>query len=305
MDRIAGMEAFVAVVEAGGFQNAAKQLGISRALVSKRLAGLERNLGVQLLHRTTRRVSMTGPGSEFYESCRRIVTEFKEAAGELTRLQQQPSGMLKLNAPMSFGQLHLAPAIIDFQRLHPNIAIQLTLTDRFVDVIDEGYDLVVRIGALRGSSLIARRLCPMRRVLCATTDYLARHGAPARPEEVGSHRLLHYGWLASGGRWQLNGPEGETFVEVKDAFCVNNGDVLKTAALAGAGIALLPTFLCAPELRSGALVRLLPEHEARLIPLHALWPASTPLPARLRAFIDFLVARFGRERPTWDEGIDP
>ena len=142
MDRIAGMEAFVAVVEAGGFQAAARQLGVSRALVSKRLSALERTLGVQLLHRTTRRLSVTGPGSAFYESCQRILGEFRDAAGELTQLQLQPRGTLKINAPMSFGQLQLAPALIEFQRLHPGIAIQLTLTDRFVDVIEEGYDLV-------------------------------------------------------------------------------------------------------------------------------------------------------------------
>ena len=173
MDRIAGMEAYVAVVEAGGFQAAARQLGISRALVSKRLAALELAIGVQLLHRTTRRLSVTGPGTEFYESCRRILREFHQTTAEMAQSQQQPRGTLKINAPMSFGQSQLAPALFDFLRLQPGIAVQLSLTDRFVDVIDEGYDVVMRIGVLRGSSLIARRLCPVRRVLCAAPGYLA------------------------------------------------------------------------------------------------------------------------------------
>ena len=303
MDRIAGMEAFVAVVEAGGFQAAARQLGISRALVSKRLSALERTLGIQLLHRTTRRLSVTGPGSAFYESCQRILGEFRHATGELTQLQLQPRGTLKVNAPMSFGQLHLAPTLIEFQRLHPGIAIQLTLTDRFVDVVDEGYDLVLRIGALSGSSLIARRLCSVKRVLSAAPAYLALAGIPARAEELVTHRLLHYGWLATGARWHLVGPDGRTVVDVPETLCVNNGDVLKAAALAGAGITLLPTFLCAPELRTGALVRVLPEQEARPIALHAIWPASRLIPARLRTFIDFLVGRFGSDPPTWDHGL--
>jgi DNA-binding transcriptional LysR family regulator len=280
MDRLAGMEAFVAIVEAGGFQGAARQLGVSRALISKRLAALERTLGVQLLHRTTRRLSVTGPGAEFYESCQRILGEYRHATSTLTQLQLQPGGTLKVNAPMSFGQLHLAPALVDFLRLYPGITMQLTLTDRFVDIIEEGYDLVMRIGDLRGSSLIARRLCPIRRVLCAAPVYLAQAGTPARADELGRHRLLHYGRLATGARWHLTGPDGVTVVEVPEGLCVNNGDVLKAAAISWAGIALLPTFLCAPELRSAALARVLPEHQARPIALHALWrPAGSCRPA--------------------------
>mgnify|MGYP001282498067 CR=1 FL=1 len=302
MDRLAGMEAFVAIVDAGGFQAAARQLGVSRALLSKRLAALERSLGVQLLRRTTRRLSVTGPGAEFHERCRRILAEFREAAAELARQQDEPRGTLRINAPMSFGQLHLAPALFDFMREHPGISIQLTLTDRFVDVVEEGYDLVVRIGPLRDSSLIARRLGPVRRVLCAAPDYLARAGTPSRPDELPAHRLLQYGWLATGLRWHLTGPDGESALDVAGAFCANNGDVLKTAARAGLGIALLPTFLCASELARGELVRVLPQHEAAPIWLHALWPASRLMPSRLRRFIDFLALRFG-ERQTWDEAL--
>ena len=203
------MEAFAAVVETGGFQSAARQLGVSRALVSKRVAGLEQAMGVQFLRRTTRKLSVTGPGEEFYERCRRILAEFHEATGELALLQREPRGALKVNAPMSFGQLHLAGALLAFMCEHPKIIVQLTLTDRFVDVVEEGYDVVVRIGALRGSSLIARRLCPIRRVLCASPGYLAEAGSPTTPAALRDHRLLQYGQLATGQRWQLTGPDGE------------------------------------------------------------------------------------------------
>ncbi|MFO1047058.1 MAG: LysR family transcriptional regulator [Geminicoccaceae bacterium] len=302
MDRIAGMEAFAAVVETGGFQSAARQLGVSRALVSKRVAGLEADLGVQLLRRTTRKLSVTGPGADFYERCRRILGEFREATGELTRLQREPRGVLKVNGPMSFGQLHLAAAMVAFMCDHPQITVQLTLTDRFVDVVEEGYDIVLRIGALRGSSLIARRLCPIRRVLCASPDYLAGAGTPAAPADLSNHRLLQYGLQGAGQRWQLTGPEGDTTVDVPPAFCVNNGDVLRAAAQAGLGIVLLPTFICGDALRSGELVRVLPQHQAQPIALHALWVENRVMPSRLRRFLDFLVARFGAEHPAWDAG---
>jgi DNA-binding transcriptional LysR family regulator len=246
---------------------------------------------------------VTGPGAEFYESCRRILGEFKLAASELAQTQRQPKGLLKVNAPMSFGQLHLAPALIEFLDSHAGIAIQLSMTDAFVDVVDGGYDLVLRIGALRGSSLVARRLCPIRRVLCAAPAYLARQGAPAIAADLAGHRLLNYGHEAIGTRWHLFGPEGEATVEVASALCANNGDVLKTAALAGTGIAMLPTFLCADELRRGTLVQVLPGLAPRAVALHAIWPASRVQPTRLRAFIDFLVARFGGDRPAWDQGI--
>lgn len=303
MDRIAAMEAFAAVVESGGFQNAARQLGVSRALVSKRVAGLERDVGVQLLHRTTRKLSVTGPGEEFYERCRRILAEFRDATDELALLQHEPRGVLKVNAPMSFGQLHFAGALIEFLCEHPKLKVELTLTDRFIDVIEDGYDVVLRIGALRGSSLIARRLCPIRRVLCASPGYLAEAGAPESLADLPRHRLLQYGQPPAGRRWNLAGPEGDIAVEINATFSVNNGDVMKSAAIGGIGIALLPTFVCGEELRSGSLVRVLPRHEGQAIALHALWPESRLMPSRLRQFVDFLVERFSRDPPSWDRGL--
>lgn len=304
MDRLAGIEAFVAIVEAGGFQAAAKQLGLSRALVSKRIAALERSLGTQLLHRTTRRLAVTAAGAEFYERAKRIRAEIDAAMAELAQHQAEPAGLVKINAPMSFGQLHLAPVLVEFMQAFPRVNLQLTLTDHFVDVVDEGYDLVLRIGALRDSSLIARRLTPVRRYLCASPAYLAEAGTPDTPQALRAHRLLHYGWLATGTRWQLVSASGEeTVVEGPISLCVNNGDLLAAAASSGLGITLLPTFIIAPELRAGRLVRLLPGWEGAPIALSALWPSSRVLPLRVRTLIDFLVTRFSEEPPAWDSGV--
>ena len=201
---------------------------------------------------------------------------------------------------MSFGQRHVAPALIDFMHLHPRITVQLTLTDRFVDSIEEGFDIVLRIGELRDSSLNTRQLGLVRRVLCASPAYLRRAGTPQRPQDLPAHRLLHYGWLVTGTRWHLIGPDGEVTVDGPGSLCVNNGEVLQAAALAGLGVVLLPTFIVGPSLENGDLIRVLPGYEAPPHVLHALWPASHLRPARLRAFIDFLVERFGGEPPRWE-----
>jgi DNA-binding transcriptional LysR family regulator len=302
MDRIAGMQAFMALVEAGSFHAAARQLGLSRALVSKRVAALERELGVSLVQRTTRALSVTGPGAEFLEPCRQVLEAYEAATAGLARHQAEPRGLLRVNGPMSFGQLHLAPAVLDFAGGHPDIGIQLTLTDRFVDPIEEGFDLVVRIGAPRASSLVARRLGTVRRVLCASPGYLGAAGTPATPEDLQRHKVLHYGWQATGSRWHLLGPEGEVVLDLPRGFCANNGEVLRMAALADRGIGLLPTFIVGPALRDGRLARVLEAWEAPPIVLHALWPQSRLLPARTRAFIDFLVERFAGDPPPWESG---
>lgn len=299
MDRLAGMESFVAVAETGSFSAAAKRLGVSRAVVGKRVAALEKTMGAQLLHRTTRRVSITGPGSEFYERCRMIIDEYALAGDELARNQIEPQGIVKLNAPMSFGQLHLAPAILDFMERHSDILVHLTLTDRFVDVVAEGYDLVVRIGELEDSSLIARRLAPVRRVVCASPTYLAKHGTPQTPADLAGHRILHYGLHRTGTRWDLIGANGNTSVEVSVDYCVNNGEILAAAAVAGRGITLLPTFIVGADMQLGRLVRILPEHEATTVGLHAVWPPNRLQPTRVRFLIDLLIERFAG-RPQWD-----
>jgi DNA-binding transcriptional LysR family regulator len=300
MDRIAGMEAFTAVVETGGFQSAARQLGVSRALVSKRVAGLERAMGVQLLRRTTRKLSVTGPGEEFFERCRRILAEFREASGELALLQHEPRGALKVNAPMSFGALYLGTAIADVMAAYPDLKVEMTLNDRFIDPIEEGVDVTIRIATLDDSSLIARKLAPARRALVASPDYLARNGEPQSPDDLANHRCLNYGHTTTLQRWQLT-HEGRTIVVPISSFlCSNNGDVLKAAALNGQGITKLPTFLVGPDIKAGRLVVVLPDYPPTELGLFALYAPNRYLAAKTRLLIDFLAARFG-EHPTWDQ----
>jgi DNA-binding transcriptional LysR family regulator len=299
MDRLDGFKAFVTVVETGSFTAAASKLDLSRALISKRIAALEEDLGARLLNRTTRRLSVTGPGAAFHDRCVRILAEFEAANAELQSQQIEPTGMLKINAPMTFGTMHLTPAVVHFMQAHPKLQVQLTLNDRFVDLIDEGYDIGIRIGALADSSLTARRLAPVRRVLCASPAYVDGAGKPAHPTELGRHRCLHYGYLATGTRWRLSGPDGEHAAEIRPCLCVNNGEALMRAALGGLGVALLPTFICGAELQDGQLIRLMPDYEPPEIAVNAIWPTNRMLTTKVRRFIDFLVGHFG-DRPYWD-----
>ncbi|WP_179188158.1 LysR family transcriptional regulator [Kiloniella majae] len=300
MSRLSGMEAFIAVTETGSFSAAGKRLGIARAVVSKRVSALESTMGARLLNRTTRRVSITGPGTEFYERCRVIIEEFYVARDELAKNQIEPEGHIKLSVPMSFGQLHLAPALLDFMEFYPKIVVNMILTDRFVDVIAEGYDLVVRVGNLEDSSLISRHLAPVKRILCASPNYLELMGSPDKPEDLTHHRILHYGWHQTGTRWDLQGKNDKKSIEVEVNFSANNGEVLAAAAKAGRGVALIPNFVIADELKEGKLVRVLPDYEATSIGLHALWPASKLQPTRVRILIDFLINRFSG-RAYWDQ----
>lgn len=292
MDTMAGMKAFVGVVEAGSFSAAARTLGLSRALVGKRVAALENELGAQLLNRTTRQVSVTGPGAEFYEYCRRIIDEFETARNELTNNQASPQGLIKLNAPMSFGQLCIAPALLEFKDRYPEIAIQLSLNDHYVDVVAEGFDLVLRIGDLEDSSLISRHLSPIRHIVCASPDYIKKFGMPASPQDLSQHKLLLYGLSRTGTRWNLTGPDGPVSVEVHADFCANNGEVLAIAAIAGHGVTMLPTFIAGADLEASRLTRVLTEYQAPTLDLYALWPSSRLQPARVRKLIDFLVGHF-------------
>lgn len=298
-NRLELIASFVQVVASGGFTAAASRLGLSRAVVSKHVIALERRLGVQLLNRTTRRVAATEAGLAYYERCARILAELEEADLAISRLQAQPRGTLKVNAPMSFGTLHLAPAIATFAGLYPELRVNLVLNDRFVDMLDEGFDVGIRIGRLEDSTLIVRRIAPARRVLCAAPAYLARRGAPRHPRELATHACLQYGYLASGTTWKLSGPDGEHAVAIEAAVCVNNGEVLRDLAIGGLGIALLPTFIVGPALAEGALLPLLDDYRAPETNINVIYPPSRHLSAKVRVFTDFLVERIG-PTPYWD-----
>lgn len=290
MDTFAGMQAFHAVVEAGGFAAAAVKLGVSRALVSKRVAGLEQELETRLLARTTRRVALTEAGAAFHRRCADLLVGFEQARAELGELREEPTGTLKVNAPMSFGTRYLAPLVGSFLSACPGVGLQLVLNDRFVDLLEEGFDVAIRIGALRDSSLIARKLAPTRNVLCAAPDYLARHGTPRQPSDLTSHRCLHYGYLSSGTRWRFVGPRGPAHVTVRPVVTANNGDVLARAAVDGQGIVLGPDFIVADDLAAGRLVPLLRAFQPSENAIHAVWPAGAAPTAKLRRFVDHLAA---------------
>ena len=299
MENLAGMAVFAKVVEAKSFTAAAAQLGISKSAVSKQVSRLEDNLGARLLNRTTRRLSLTETGAAFYERCTRVVAEAEEAALAVTRLQSEPRGRLKLNAPMSFGLLHVAPAIPAFLARYPDLHIDMTMTDSFTDLGEEGYDLAIRIATLADSSLIARRLAPNRRVVCATPAYFERHGTPRRPEDLAHHNCLSYAYMPLEEQWQFSVEGRSRPVAVSGNFRTNNGDALRAAALAGLGVSVLPTFIVGRDIQDGRLAAVLAEHVISNSSVYAVYPHNRHLSAKVRAFVDFLVGQFGPE-PYWD-----
>ncbi|MFT5539581.1 MAG: DNA-binding transcriptional LysR family regulator [Alphaproteobacteria bacterium] len=299
MDKLAAMEIFTQVVDAGSFSEAARWMGQSRSAVSKHIAELEADLGVQLLFRTTRRMTPSEAGLAYVERCRTILAEIEETERAVSAADQQPRGLLRVNSPMSFGILHLGPAIADFMKAHPALQVQMTLDDRFVDPIAEGFDVTIRIADLKDTSLIARRLIAMRIAICAAPDYLKAHGTPQTPEDLRRHTCLHYGNLSTGLQWVLNGPDGAHRVPIQARLCTNNGQVLRDGALAGLGICALPTFIVGRELQAGLLVPILPGYGFGESAVYALYAPSRYLAAKVRVFIGFLVDRF-KDQPTWD-----
>jgi DNA-binding transcriptional LysR family regulator len=299
MDKLDAMNAFAKVVAAGSYAEAARRLGLTRSAVSKAVMELEQLLGARLLDRTTRRVTPTEAGSAYYERCVSILADVEETELQISRLHDEPRGILKINAPMSFGILYLGEAVAEFMRSYPELRIELTLNDRFIDPLEEGVDVTVRIGTLSDSSLIARRLAPARLSLVASPEYLARAGLPANPEDLAQHKCLAYGHMASVHRWQLRHGTETITAPFQAALCSNNGEVLRAAALAGNGIALLPTFLVGPDIAAGRLQVVLPDYPPLELGIFALYAPNRYLAAKTRVFIDFLAKRLGEE-PTWD-----
>jgi len=301
--QLESMALFARVVEAGGFSAAARELGLSKASVSKRVARLEDRLGVRLLNRTTRRLSLSEAGEAFYAGCRRMMSEAEAAEQAVTYLASAPRGTLRVNAPMSFGQLHLAPAMTAFLRRYPELAVDLVLDDREINLVQDGFDVGVRIKALRDSSLIARRLAPARALICAAPSYLAAHGQPARPEDLTRHPCLLYSYQAEPGVWLLRGPDGERRVRVNGRLRANNGEALREAAVAGFGLVLMPSFIVGEEVRRGRLTPVLSDWIAgEPLAIHAIYPASRNLSPKVRVFVDFLAERFAPE-PYWDREL--
>ena len=299
MDKLVSMRAFAKVVEHGSFSEAAREMRLSRSAVSKYVIDLEQELGVQLLNRTTRSASPTDNGRLYYERCVAILTEIEEADLAVAHLQAEPRGLLRVNGPMSFGTLHLGRAVAAFMERYTELQIELMLSDEQLDTVQEGFDVTIRIADLADSSLIARRIVPARRVLCASPAYLKRRGTPRHPKELRDHDCLSYGHLATGMQWKLTGKDGDHWLQVPWKLCTNNAEVLRDAAVSGRGIALLPTFIAGPELWRGKLTAILPGYRAPELSVCALYPPTRHLSMKVRVFIDFLVERFG-DKPYWD-----
>lgn len=299
MDKLTGMVVFARVVEAQSFTAAAAQLGMSRSAVSKTIAALEDRLGARLLNRTTRRLALTEVGQAFYERSARIVAEAEEAERAVTRLQVAPRGTLRVNAPVSFGILHLGPALALFMKRYPELRVDIRLNDGMVDLIEEGYDVAVRIAALPDSSLVARRLADNHMVVCAAPAYWERRGRPRQPSELARHACITYAHQRSPNEWPFAGPDGRFAVRVEGPLMSDNGDLALAAAVAGLGVVVLPCFLCGAALASGKLEPVLCDWMPPPSGIHAVYPHGRHLSAKVRAFIDFLVERFS-PLPEWD-----
>jgi DNA-binding transcriptional LysR family regulator len=296
MAKIEQMRAFTQVVTAGGFAAAARQMGLSRSVVNKLVIALENDLGVQLLQRSTRVVSPTETGLAFYDRCVEILASLEAAERSVMQLHTEPKGRLRINAPMTFGTMYLAPAIADFLLQYPELQVQLTLNDRFVDPIEEGFDVTLRIAAPQPmSSLFVQPLAPAERVLCAAPSYLERHGIPTHPHELSAHSCLHYGQLTVENRWTLTGADGEYTAIVRGVLCSNNGEVLRAAAIQGLGITLLPRFIVAAAIEQGLLQIVLPTYRPSVLAVEILYPVDRHLSTKIRLLVDFLRSRFRPE----------
>ena len=293
MDKVASLRAFVKVVETGSFAGAGRQLRLSRSAVSKYVAELEQSLGVQLLNRTTRHASPNEHGQMYFERVLALLGELDAADQAVAHAQSTPSGLLRINAPMSFGTLRLGPAIADFMEKYPDLKLQVVLSDDLLDPVQDGFDVTLRIAELESSSLIARKIAPIERAVCASPDYLERHGTPRHPRDLRVHAALTYGFLLTGNQWKLTGADGDHWIQPSWSLCVNNAEVLREAAIRGRGIALLPMFIAGEALHRGILQAVLSDYSAPPLTLYAIYPPTRHLSVKVRLFIDFLVERFG------------
>lgn len=299
MDRFLEMQTFNAVVDAGSFVKAADALNMSKAAVSRYVVDLETRLGVRLLHRTTRRLSLTDEGLVFHSRSKELLAELAEAEDEITSRSDAASGVLRINAPFTFGILHLAPLWGAFRELHPKVTLDVTLADRLVDLVEEGYDLAIRIASLDNSTLVSRKLATTRMVLCASPTYLERHGTPLGPGDLAGHDVISYSYWSTRDEWRFDGPRGPVSVKTKPCIHTNNGDTCRAAALMHQGVILQPTFLVGRDLADGSLVELMPEYRSIELGIYAVYPTRQHVSAKVRVLIEFLVSHFAGRGSSW------
>lgn len=298
MDKLELMKTFVAVVQEGAFTRAANKQELSPQLVSKYVSALEKNLQTRLLHRTTRKVTPTEAGKHYYSRCVQVLDEISEIEHSLVDWHQRVSGTLTINAPMSFGHRHLPKLLSDFQARYPEVEFKLQLTDQKVDIVEQGVDVALRIGALKSDNIIARRIAPIEVAVLASPDYLQRRGEPTTPEQLSGHALLHYSYAEPNQLSMLRGVKpGE--LALSQPIAANNGDMLVSMAELGAGIAIQPTFIAEHAIRSGRLKKILCQHQPKNLDLYLIYANRQFLPSKVRAFIDFASEYYG-ETPYWD-----
>lgn len=296
MDRVTAMRYYCRVVEQGGFAAAARQLGVTRATVNKYVVDLEEQLGVPLLLRSTRKVTPTDAGQRYYQRATAILAELAAAEAEVSIGREVPSGRLRVNAPLPFGELHLGAFVCDFVTANPAVEVQLDLSDRFIDPLDDAYDLTIRIAEpVDEANLVVKEICPVPILLCASPSYLAARGEPRTPAALANHDCLHFGHFRTGRRWTLGGEE----VLPEGRLCTNNATMLHQAVLAGQGIVALPTFIVGPDLAAGRLRALLPDHPMPVRSLQALYPFHRQVASKVTSFVSGLVDRFA-EAPPWE-----
>lgn len=302
-DSLSTMEVFVRVAREGSFSAAARSLGLTPSAVSKQVSRLEDRLGARLIARTTRQLALTEEGRAFHERAARILADVSEAEQAVSQMRGEVRGTLRVNLPVAFGRLHVAPLITDFLTEHPNLTMEVVHNDRYVDLIEEGVDLAVRIGELRDSSLIARRLAPNRRIICGAPAYLERRGTPKRPADLKHHNCLVYTYRASRNDWQTRGPDGEAeTVQVSGNLEANNAEALQAAILDGLGLGLLPLWLVGGDLKAGRLLDALPGYHMPDSAIYAVYPPGRHLSPKVRRFVDFLAERYA-DRSAWCAGV--
>ncbi|WP_018716372.1 LysR family transcriptional regulator [Arhodomonas aquaeolei] len=300
MDRFAALEAFVGVAEEGSFTAAAERMDVSKSVISKQVKALEQHLGVRLFNRTTRRLHLTEPGAQFRDRALRILEELGEAERAVGDLQARPRGLLRVNVPVSFALQHLSAVLPAFLARYPELSVDVVLNDRFVDLVNEGFDVAIRITELQDSSHIARRIAPCEGWICASPDYLARHGRPQTPEALAEHACLVYAYARNTREWRLTGADGRTHrVPVRGRFQANNGEILIDAACAGTGLVLTPDFIANRAVAEGRLERVLCDYRAPGMAIHAIYPYTHNVSAKVRVFIDFLRECYGDGPPPW------
>ena len=291
MDRFHLMQLFVRIVESGSFSAVARELGMIQPTVSKQMTVLEEQLGVRLLNRTTRRLSLTEAGREYYERCQRILDEVQEMETEVSGLQNRPTGTLRVNAPVAFGHVHMLPLLLAFYRNYPGLAIELSLDDRYVDLVQEGIDVAIRFGELGDSQLVARHVGSSARVCVASPDYLAAHGTPKQPSDLKNHNCITYTYLFSND-WPFEGPGRPQAIKVGGYFRANNGMTICSAALGGIGIASIPAFLVREDIETGRLVQILSQFAPAPIRISAVYPSARLLSRKVKLFVEFMQDEF-------------